>query len=87
MHIPKGKENKEMRTEIKETIAKIEREGKGHAARTRAYMKAIEKADRRNELMGVVISFSQDCSAYKISWEEFEKLHKASEKRLRAEFA
>lgn len=42
--------------------------------RAAAYMKRIEACTDRNEIEGIRIEFSQDCSAYRLSWSEFTKL-------------
>ena len=39
--------------------------------RAAAYMKRIEACTDRNEIEGIRIEFSQDCSAYRLSWSEF----------------
>lgn len=43
----------------------------------RTYEKRIENATKENELKDIVISMSQDCSSYKISWDAFLNLRKA----------
>lgn len=42
--------------------------------RAAAYMKRIEACTDRNEIEGIRIEFSQDCSAYRLSWSEFTTL-------------
>ena len=44
-----------------------------------AYLKRIETCTDRNEIEGIRIEFSQDCSAYKISWEDFTILYDAQQ--------
>jgi hypothetical protein len=43
--------------------------------RAAAYLKRIETCTDRNEIEGIRIEFSQDCSNYKISWEDFMVLY------------
>ncbi len=43
----------------------------------KAYLKRVETCSNRNEIEGIRIEFSQDCSAYKISWEDFMVLYNA----------
>ena len=43
--------------------------------RAAAYLKRIETCTNRNEIEGIRIEFSQDCSNYKISWEDFTVLY------------
>ena len=45
--------------------------------RAATYLKRIEVCTDRNEIEGIRIEFSQDCSAYKISWEDFMVLYNA----------
>lgn len=47
--------------------------------RAAAYLKRIETCTNRNEIEGIRIEFSQDCSAYKLSWEEFTVLYDAQQ--------
>ena len=47
--------------------------------RAAAYMKRIEACTDRNEIEGIRIEFSQDCSAYKISWADFTVLYNAQQ--------
>ena len=47
--------------------------------RAAAYLKRIETCTDRNEIEGIRIEFSQDCSAYKLSWEEFTVLYDAQQ--------
>lgn len=47
--------------------------------RAAAYMKRIENCAGRNEIEGIRIEFSQDCSAYRLSWEEFMVLYLAQQ--------
>lgn len=47
--------------------------------RATAYLKRIETCNNRNEIEGIRIEFSQDCSAYKLSWEEFTVLFDAQQ--------
>ena len=52
--------------------------------RAAAYMKRIEACTDRNEIEGIRIEFSQDCSAYRLSWSEFTILLNAQQaKRTR----
>ena len=44
-----------------------------------AYLKRIEACTDRNEIEGFRIEFSQDCSAYKISWADFTVLYDAQQ--------
>ena len=44
-----------------------------------AYLKRIEACTDRNEIEGIRIEFSQDCSAYKISWADFMVLYNAQQ--------
>ena len=47
--------------------------------RATAYLKRIETCNNRNEIEGIRIEFSQDCSAYKISWADFMVLYNAQQ--------
>jgi len=47
--------------------------------RAAAYLKRIEACTDRNEIEGIRIEFSQDCSNYKISWEDFMVLYNAQQ--------
>jgi hypothetical protein len=47
--------------------------------RAAAYMKRIEACTDRNEIEGIRIEFSQDCSAYRLSWSEFTMLLNAQQ--------
>ena len=47
--------------------------------RAAAYMKRIEACTDRNEIEGIRIEFSQDCSAYRLSWSEFTTLLQAQQ--------
>ena len=47
--------------------------------RATAYLKRIEACTDRNEIEGIRIEFSQDCSAYKISWADFTVLYNAQQ--------
>ena len=47
--------------------------------RASAYLKRIEACTDRNEIEGIRIEFSQDCSAYKISWAGFMVLYNAQQ--------
>ena len=47
--------------------------------RATAYLKRIEACTNRYEIEGIRIEFSQDCSNYKISWEEFMVLYNAQQ--------
>lgn len=52
--------------------------------RATAYLKRIEACTDRNEIEGIRIEFSQDCSAYKLSWEEFTVLYDAQQAKRTA---
>lgn len=43
------------------------------------YMKRIEACTDRYEIEGIRIEFSQDCSAYRLSWSEFTMLLNAQQ--------
>ena len=47
--------------------------------RAAACLKRIEACTDRNEIEGIRIEFSQDCSAYKISWADFTVLYNAQQ--------
>lgn len=47
--------------------------------RAAAYLNRIEACTDRNEIEGIRIEFSQDCSAYKISWADFTVLYNAQQ--------
>ena len=47
--------------------------------RAATYLKRIEACTDRNEIEGIRIEFSQDCSAYKISWADFMVLYNAQQ--------
>ena len=47
--------------------------------RAAAYLKRIETCTDRNEIEGIRIEFSQDCSAYRLSWSEFMVLFNAQQ--------
>ena len=47
--------------------------------RAAAYLKRIEACTDRNEIEGIRIEFSQDCSAYRLSWSEFMTLFHAQQ--------
>ena len=47
--------------------------------RAATYLKRIEACTDRNEIEGIRIEFSQDCSAYKISWADFTVLYDAQQ--------
>lgn len=49
--------------------------------RAAAYLKRIEACTDRNEIEGIRIEFSQDCSNYKISWEDFMVLYNAQQSK------
>ena len=56
--------------------------------RAAAYLKRIEVCTDRNEIEGIRIEFSQDCSAYRLSWEDFRILYAAQQakrKEIRGE--
>ena len=52
--------------------------------KAKAYLKRIEACTDRNEIEGIHIEFSQDCSAYKISWEDFTVLYNAQQAKRKA---
>ena len=43
------------------------------------YLRRIENCEDRNEIEGIRIEFSEDCSAYRLSWEDFMVLYKAQQ--------
>ena len=47
--------------------------------RAAVYLKRIEACTDRNEIEGIRIEFSQDCSAYRISWADFTVLYNAQQ--------
>ena len=47
--------------------------------RAATYLKRIEACTDRNEIEGIRIEFSQDCSVYKISWADFMVLYNAQQ--------
>ena len=47
--------------------------------RAATYLKRIEACTDRNEIEGIRIEFSQDCSAYKIFWADFMVLYNAQQ--------
>ena len=47
--------------------------------RAAAYMKRIEACTDQYEIEGIRIEFSQDCSAYRLSWAEFMILYNAQQ--------
>nr|DAL44888.1 MAG TPA_asm: hypothetical protein [Caudoviricetes sp.] len=48
------------------------------------YLKRIEACTDRNEIEGIRIEFSQDCSAYRLFWEEFTVLYTAQQAKQKA---
>lgn len=48
------------------------------------YKKRIETATKDGDIKDLMISISQDCSAYKLGWEEFLTLRKALIERGKA---
>ena len=54
---------------------------KKHSTTTK---KRIETATKDGDIKDLMISISQDCSAYKLSWEEFLTLRKALIERGKA---
>jgi len=46
-----------------------------------AYLRRIEACTSRYEIESIRIGFSQDCSSYKISWEDFMVLYNAQQKK------
>lgn len=52
--------------------------------RAEAYLRRIEACADRNEIEGVRIEFSNDCSACKLSWEDFTVLYAAQQAKRRA---
>ena len=51
--------------------------------RAQAYMQRIAACADRNEIEGIRIEFSQDCSAYKLEWDEFIQLYYAQQAKRR----
>ena len=51
--------------------------------RAQAYMQRIAACTGRNEIEQIRIEFSQDCSAYKLEWEEFIQLYYAQQAKRR----
>lgn len=49
-----------------------------------AYLRRIEACADRNEIEGIRIQFSKDCSAYRLSWEDFTVLYAAQQAKRRA---
>lgn len=49
--------------------------------RAETYLRRIEACTDRYEIEGIRIEFSQDCSAYKLSWEDFMVLYNAQQKK------
>lgn len=49
--------------------------------RAETYLRRIESCTNRNEIEGLRIAFSQDCSAYRLSWEDFMVLYEAQQKK------
>lgn len=47
--------------------------------RAAAYLKRIEECTSRYDIEGIRIEFSEDCSSYKLSWEEFMVLYNAQQ--------
>ena len=47
--------------------------------RAATYLKRIEACNDRNEIEGIRIEFSQDCSSYKLSWADFMVLYNAQQ--------
>ena len=52
--------------------------------RAAAYLRRIEACSDRNEIEGIRIGFSNDCSAYRLSWEDFTILYAAQQAKRRA---
>ena len=52
--------------------------------RAEAYLRRIEACADRNEIEGIRIEFSKDCSAYRLSWEDFTVLYAAQQAKCRA---
>ena len=48
------------------------------------YLRRIEACADRNEIEGIRIEFSNDCSAYKLSWEDFTVLYAAQQAKRKA---
>ena len=77
IHYAKGKTQTEGTTMKQQKISK----------EAKAYLNRIEACADRNEIEGIRIAFSQDCSANKLSWEDFMILFKAQQakrKEIRA---
>ena len=49
-----------------------------------AYLKRIDAWSDRNGIEGIRIEFSQDCSAYRLSWEDFTALYRAQQAKRKA---
>lgn len=47
------------------------------------YLRRIEACTDRNEIDGIRIQFSNDCSAYRLSWEDFTVLYAAQQAKRR----
>ena len=47
--------------------------------RVETYLKRIETCTDHNEIEGIRIAFSQDCSANRLSWNEFMTLYRAQQ--------
>ena len=50
----------------------------------KTYKKQIKKASTKNECRDLMIRISYDCSAYKLSWEEFMSLRALIQEKGRA---
>lgn len=52
--------------------------------RAATYLNRIEACKDRNEIESIRIEFSQDCSAYRLSWSEFMILYTAQQAKRKA---
>lgn len=52
--------------------------------RAAAYLKRIDACSDRNGIEGIRIEFSQDGSAYRLSWEDFTALYRAQQAKRKA---
>ena len=52
--------------------------------RAEAYLRRIEACNDRNGIEGIRIEFSNDCSAYRLSWEDFTVLYAAQQAKRKA---
>ena len=52
--------------------------------RAAAYLKRIDACSDRNGIEGIRIEFSQDCSAYRLSWEDCAARYRAQRAKRKA---